>query len=286
MKIVQPIFILGSGRSGTTILYDLLAVHPDVCWFSSLMNNHPNHPSAGFLNRAVDIPVLGNNIKQAIIQKLPPYFIHPSEGENIYINCGFRDDQKLLKHADWQSGKLKKIIASHLWLTGKKRFLAKRTANTQRLAILKATFPDAYYIHIIRDGRAVSSSLLHSPWWENVPIWWLNGETPHQWRQEGKEPIELCALHWQRNVKEIKKNCNKLNTTYMEMRYEDLAADVLGSLRRILTFCNLPIPETYINNLPSHLINMNNKWKNTLTNHQKIILQNTIGPFAYKLGYK
>lgn len=286
MKITKPIFILGSGRSGTTILYHLLAVHPDVYWFSNIINSHPKHPELAILNRVVDVPVIGKRIKQSIIQTSSSFPIYPSEGERVYSYYDFRDDQKTLKPTNSLSeSAFKKAITLHLFLTGKKRFINKRTANTQRLGVIQTIFPDAYYIHIIRDGRAVAFSLLQTPWWENIPVWWLNGKTPQEWEQEGKEPIKLCGLHWRHNVKEIRKQSKKLAPRYIEIRYEDLVNDVLGSLKRILTFCMLPLSKTYLHNLPTTLPNMNNTWKNKLTDHQKKILQSTIGSFAQHLGY-
>src|SRR3972149_12072917 len=155
MQIVRPIFILGSGRSGTSILYNLLATHPDVCWFSNIVNSYPNHPELAIMNRITDVPLIRGYIKKSIIKSSSTSFIYPSEGENIYTYCGFKDDQKMLEPTpDIKMDKFKKIVALHLALTGKQRFLNKRTANTQRLGVIQALFPDAFYIHIIRDGRA------------------------------------------------------------------------------------------------------------------------------------
>ncbi len=36
MEIYKPIFIVGVPRSGTTLLYDLMAYHPDLAFFSQL----------------------------------------------------------------------------------------------------------------------------------------------------------------------------------------------------------------------------------------------------------
>ena len=35
LQILKPIFIVGAPRSGTTLLYDLLAQHPTLGWFSN-----------------------------------------------------------------------------------------------------------------------------------------------------------------------------------------------------------------------------------------------------------
>ena len=41
MDTAGVIFIIGSGRSGTTLLYNLLATHSDVAWFSVLSHHKP-----------------------------------------------------------------------------------------------------------------------------------------------------------------------------------------------------------------------------------------------------
>lgn len=287
MKITKPIFILGSGRSGTTILYHLLAMHPDVYWFSNITNSHPDHSELAIMNRLIDVPIVGKCIKKSMIQTPTTSLLYPSEGEKIYSYYNFKDNQQTLSPTDNLSeDAFKKSIALQLFLTGKKRFLSKRTANTQRLAVIQTLFPDAFYIHIIRDGRAVAYSLLQTPWWKHLPIWWLTGKTPHEWVQKGDDPIRLCALHWQHNVEEIRKQNKHIAPRYLELRYEDIVTDVPGLLKRILTFCMLPFSNTYLYDLPKTLPNMNYKWKNKLTDHQKNILLDTIGPFVRHLGYK
>jgi hypothetical protein len=39
---IVPIFILGAGHSGTTILYKMLSMHPDVAWFSQFSQRDGN----------------------------------------------------------------------------------------------------------------------------------------------------------------------------------------------------------------------------------------------------
>ena len=63
MKIKKPIFIIGSGRSGTTILYRLLCLHPDLCWFSNYSNRFPYLPVLSSIQRLQDLPYFGGKIK-------------------------------------------------------------------------------------------------------------------------------------------------------------------------------------------------------------------------------
>ena len=85
MRIKKPIFIIGSGRSGTTILYKLLSIHPEVCWFSNYSDIFPNNPFLPILHRIIDIPLIGKELKKANISFKPHSLIpKPSEGNNIY----------------------------------------------------------------------------------------------------------------------------------------------------------------------------------------------------------
>jgi len=93
--IIKPIFIIGSGRSGTTILYNLLSTHPELCWFSNISTKYPKISIVSFMNKIVDIPYFGNVVKKKIIEK-GKFIIKPSEGGKIYhCLCGFESDIKM-----------------------------------------------------------------------------------------------------------------------------------------------------------------------------------------------
>jgi hypothetical protein len=145
-------------------------------------------------------------------------------------------------------------------------------------------FKDAYFIHIIRDGRAVSNSLLNVRWWNDFDIWWLGKKAP-DWVTEGREPIELCGLHWKRNVEEILKNKVLFEDRYMEIRYEEFVKDVRGTMRIVANFCELSASKKFFEMLPQSLSNMNFKWKENLTEIQKIKLKKTLKGFLNQLRY-
>ena len=261
-------------------------MHPEICWFSNYSNRFVNIKQTPILHRIIDFPYIGPWAKKHFSSK-NKLFLKPSEAQNIYHDyCGFEFKIQTTEN-DWDEEverRFKEIIDSHLMFTGKKRFLSKQTANTQRIRLIDKMFSDAYYIHMIRDGRAVANSLLNVRFWNDTDIWWL-GEKASNWEKKGGAAIELCGLHWKRDVEEILKNKNLFEDRYIEVRYEDFVSDVKGTMDRVTNFCKLSKSDAYSRLLPKTLSNMNYKWEEQLTVEQKELLDRTIKPFLNQLGY-
>jgi len=286
IAIKKPIFIVGSGRSGTTVFYNFLSIHPEVCWFSNYSDRLLNVNLIPFLHRIFDLSFVGTMAKKGIISK-SKLCIKPTEADHIYRDyCGFKHTIKTTENdlnVETEK-KFKDLIKKHLSLSGKKRFLNKQTDNTQRIRLIDKMFNDAYYIHIIRDGRAVANSLLNVKWWNDTDIWWL-GEKASECEKKGRPAIELCGLQWQRNVEEILENKSLFKNRYLEVRYEEFIVDVRSTMGKITNFCELSRSELFSKMLPQTLPNMNNKWKEQLTKEQRDILDRTLRPFLNQLGY-
>lgn len=274
--IDHPIFILGSERSGTTILYNLLAFHPDTCWFSQATNKNPRYPELSITNKLLRVPYVSRYIRYKILKAYTPMWMRPSEGEKIYNQYGFKANIKTTEKdiADILVEAFSLNIKQHMCWTGGKRFLNKIPANTQRIRLLNTIFPDAYYIHIVRDGRAVANSLLqpYSYWWPSTPLWWKPGNTPQSLIKSGVDRETIAALHWVHNIQEIYNNRLLLKGRYLEIRYEQLVSNSLDVIKQICLFCELQSPKTYIDILPRALQNMNTNWQQTLTRRQQQII--------------
>ncbi len=57
MNVERPIFILGPPRSGTSLLYKTLAVHPDLAWFNRNFKRLPEWPRLARFLTAVRSPM-------------------------------------------------------------------------------------------------------------------------------------------------------------------------------------------------------------------------------------
>lgn len=288
-SIDRPIFLIGSGRSGTTLLLDLLTKHPDLAWFSNWFNLHPNYPWLAAPLRIWDIPIIGSKIAGRI-----PGLLHSHEAINVYKYCGIRDlhyeKRSFLIETDVTCKAatcMRGLIARYLAFRGKKRFITKNTNNCARVRYLKTIFPDAQFIHIIRDGRAVAYSLLNVEWWPNLTLWW-SGFTPDEWKREGNSPIELCARHWQHMVHTVRSNAATFPSgDYIEIKYEDLVKDTMHQLSMILEFCDLPSMPAFENAMKRfNIYNSNYKWRKNLSKADKFILEAVLADSLEQMGYE
>jgi hypothetical protein len=218
----------------------------------------------------------------------PKFKVKPVEAEKIYHEyCGFRRDVRTTEKErvpDIES-KFKSLVSQHIMMTGRERFLNKQTSNNQRIRLISSMFADAYFIHIIRDGRAVASSLLNVSWWDEVDLWWLGTKVKDSDTDE-HGMIGLCARHWQKDVEEILRNKSLFENRYFELKYEELVVDVRSTMKKIVDFCELPHSSDFLNLIPPTLPNMNYKWKQFLSRDQQSMLAQVLNPFLAKLDYQ
>ena len=285
--IDRPIFLLGSGRSGTTVLYNFMAVHPQLCWFSNVSNRFAWLPCAPLSHRVLDFGGIGKQARRHIVgRRGGRRRLGPVEAEMLYDMAGFVSNRRSTE-ADYDpevERRFRQIVERHLRWSGKPRFLSKQTANNQRYRLLNRMFPDALFVHLIRDGRAVANSIRGQRWLETMDLWWLQDKAANHVEEYG-DPIELCGLHWQHNVNELLQARELLGERYCELRYEDLVHDVHGFVRTVLDFCQLEAPAAFLELLPAKLPDMNNKWRDDLSDQQIQALQKVIGPSLEQLGY-
>ncbi|GAJ21506.1 unnamed protein product, partial [marine sediment metagenome] len=71
-----------------------------------------------------------------------------------------------------------------------------------RIEYIKELFPDAKFIHILRDGRGVANSLINVDFWKGWegPHKWrwgmLNEEKMKEWNKYDQSFVILAAMEW------------------------------------------------------------------------------------------
>ncbi len=291
------LFIVGAGRSGTTLLYKGLCLHPDIAWVSNYLAKFPGSAFWPLFNRITKLfpsvrkrSWFGSNSnayfnKRNFLLKMMPT---PVEGESVFSRCGI----PVFPPSDWNISQqqircLEKTFRNIRKAQGAKLFISKRTANNRRIPQLIKAFPEAKFLYIVRDGRATATSMLRAPWWQDHEVWWLNGKTPRQWEQEGGHPLELAAKNWVEEIKEIETGLRSVpGQQIMQIRYEDLIGNADELWPSIEAFTGVPHSEIWLEEVMGLVLtNQNRSWESTLDTEEKEILERVQSKMLAYFGY-
>ena len=156
-------------------------------------------------------------------------------------------------------GRYRNYVKKILFYQNKPRFVQKHTGYP-RLNYLSAIFPDARFIHVVRDGRAVANSMLHVSWWDGTMKSWWWGPMKTAYQQEyiaaNQEPLVLAAIVWKTLMDLVEEERTAdFPRPFLEVRYEELIQNTNEVLERVLDFCNLPDSSVFkkrISAIPIH----------------------------------
>ena len=284
MDIKKPIFIVGCGRSGTTIFFRTIVKHKDLGYFTNYGARFPRLFKYGI------IPFIeNNNFTRQIIEKIRP-IIPDKETIGIYKYCKIRKKGIPLSGEDLkfeEAHRLNQMISKCLNYHKADRFISKNTNNGFRILYLDEIFPDSIFIHVIRDGRANVNSYLNKEYFYRINFWWWHNKTYDDWIAEGRNPIELAAYNWKNNISQILKQGKSLpKERYYEIKYEDFTEDPEYYFKNTLEFCGLKWNkhfESVIKN--TRFENRNYKWKNNLNSNQRKAIEPILHDLLKKFGY-
>jgi hypothetical protein len=288
MTPLMPIFIVSVGRSGSTVFQHLLGLHPSVAWLFRVMDLYPDRPELNRLwMRALDLPVIGPWMAERY---------GPDERYEFweYRYKGFRLPCRDLR-ADDVTASVKRALRAAVGraITARRsRFVAKIT-GWPRIGFLKEVFPDAKFIHVVRDGRAVANSFLNMPWWLGWrgPSNWHFGPLPAaeqcEWDRLDRSFVALAAIQWRMITEAVDRARQHVShDNFLEVKYEQMCAEPLRVLSQVMSVCDLASHQRFedaIRRIP--FTNANDKWRTDLTAQQHLILEQVLRTRLDHYGY-
>lgn len=287
MKVVRPVFLVGSGRSGSTALHHCLALHPDLAWLSNLLDHFPNQLR---LHRL--LLRLG---RRGFTSNVIARWFRPSEGYRYWelIYPGFSRPFRDLGAGDvnpYIRGRIETGLES--LICRKREYLLMKITGWPRLRFLQEVFPDARFVHLVRDGRAVVNSLLKVPFWLGWrgPENWRWGPLPPQYRDEFVESGEsfeiLAAIQWKRLLDSVDDVREEVGDALIDVRYEDLCDDPSGVIRRIVGHCGIPdLPSKVQDRQQCCFRSENKKWMVDLEPRQQELVEKSLETHLGRFGY-
>lgn len=195
----EPIFVIGSARSGTTWISDILAAHPLVARIHESWLFTPNN-GVGALFTDAHWPSrpsgLGNLLERAeVVRHVRAMVI------------------QMMSHA----------------LQPHHRYLVEKSPNhTYAVPLIQEIFPNALFIHALRDGRDVCVSVQAA-----AHSWSPN------WKQTFGASISATAKTWKAETQIAETNAKQLQRQFLQIRYENLASNPFENYRRIFDFCGI-----------------------------------------------
>ncbi len=151
---------------------------------------------------------------------------------------------------------------------------------------IKRAFPNALFVHIIRDGRDVAASLHKQGWIRPLP---------------GDQRLLASGLYWEWIVRKGRKFGQDLGPNYIELRFEDLLAQPQATLTRLGQFLDHDLDYARIlqagigsvgkpnTSFPQESnaagFNPVGRWKKNFSASELSQLENLIGPYLQELGY-
>jgi len=249
----SPVFIMGTPRSGTTLIYLLLAsssrswstFDEDNAIFEKELGLRVD-PDRDFNEAGVSLDA--NAATPDRVEKIYNYFWEWLANPAMFGVSGF-DWSLRRKMANRVSRILRKALRLPVTM------VHKNTRNTFRIGFIRAVFPNARFVFVFRDGRANVSSLIEGWGFKRfqtfqVPFTDEGGknrvrqwafELPPKWKHWSSKSIpEICAFQWSAHNESLLTHRDELpEGTYVDVRYEDLVRNTPEEVNRLCCFLNL-----------------------------------------------
>lgn len=250
----SPFFVVGTGRSGTTLFRKLLCFHPEVHipkethWLPVLWNEFGDRtiPTSD-IQAVVDRVYMakGRTAFERIARQadLPPDRLHA----NVATRTGSQTTV-----ADWHAALLGELAS----VLGAKRSGDKTPDYGFAMDTILRLFPTARFVHVVRDGRDVALSMSKvlsfrilaglglTHWWSVALDRGYERGLP---AAADEIPIDRFLELWHRRVMRIRDEASRLPTDrFLEVSYESVLTDSRGTLERTREFLELDANEGWL----------------------------------------
>ena len=275
-KVKKPIFIIGTGRSGTTVLGIVLSMHRDI----------------GFLNE-------------------PKALWHSVYPEEDLIGSYNRGNAQYRLDAKEVSPKVRKamhrLYSSYLFLTGSQRIVDKYPELIFRVPFVREIFPDAKFLFLVRNGWDTCHSIdywsqrlgeqkhaeTHNWWGVNNRKWKLlvkqllpsDKMLAHHMDEIGNfsRYADMAAVEWILSMREGLTLQQKYPQSVHKIIYENFVKNPTETLEELLAFCELKKDSVFIEYAVNTLRPVNKKDNYELASVIRPAFNNTMERLGYTI---
>jgi hypothetical protein len=273
---MNPVFVVGAPRSGTTLVYSILLASGEFpvyeaesrilecsTRYRSLRSRRNFERFAGDYRRA----------RQFARSRLDPEVFFPLARSRAKDYAEF----------------LRVFMGEIAALQGKDRWAEKTPNHVLYMTTLARAFPGSSFLHIVRDGRDVA----------------LSQRSVGMTGRYSRDPVSQLlwgAKIWEMLAREGRASGSKLGDRYLELKYEDVVTDVDGTLAALNRFLGLSIDRQAVTasrigalgkaNTPSAVPEAGistsgvQRWSQQLERREVALLDWAIGDCLESFGYR
>jgi hypothetical protein len=215
------VFIVGCSRSGTTLLQRLVDAHSLIA-----ITSQTNWVTRYFEMRTGLTPE--GLVAPEMVPRLIEYHRFPALGIDREDLEGLITPSERVSYSNFVSG----VFDLYGETRGKRLAGSKIPAWVRSIPTLHALWPEAKFVHLIRDGRDVCMSILS---------WKKASRKVGRFTTWTEDPLSTTALWWEWSVRLGREDGSSLEPgLYYEMRYESLIAHPADECAALCTFLGLP----------------------------------------------
>lgn len=244
IREMNPLFILGHWRSGTTYLHNILCKDPDTAFVTTYQTVFANYlNSQGFLKPLMRFIMPsrrpGDNVKLSVDYPQEEEFAITNTTEQSFYNFFYfprhvgdyynkyvRFEITESNFIEFKNNYIKILKRAMLNSSPATRLVVKNPVNTARITFLKDLFPTADFIHIYRNPYTVYLSTKRF-FGELFPTLWLQKISKSQMHEM---IVDLYQNLYDDFFDAIEEN-KDLNI--MEIKYEDFEKDPLPFINEV-----------------------------------------------------
>lgn len=246
----QPVFIVGSPRSGTSIFNKMISECKDVADFSEAI-----------------------------------FVWSPQDKDK---NCDHVKGEDDVSQEDEE--RIKGGFGFYQFIRGKRIFVNKCPRSSVRIPFIQKIFPEAKYIHVYRDGRAVVNSIIdiveREDFRKDIPLGAFC--KPHNWKDLMKlERLECHSHQWKEIMIAIQNDSKMIDKDqWLEVKYEDFCINPSDVMSEVFKFINAEPTEQQLLKIKQMPQKNDQKWRKTFSGEEVSIMNNIMADQLTAYDYK
>ena len=268
----RPVFVVGSARSGTTLIYHTLLSTGEYAVYRG-------EPAVFDLLAARFGKLDSRAARERLMRVWPRSHLARASGYEDPAQCS-----TLVEECRSTGDFLRRVMSAMAERQGVDKWAVWGPDNLLLMPWIKREMPDARFIHMIRDGRDIALSM-HTKGFIRPFPW----DRAHQ--------LVVSALHWQWKLLRGRRDGRRLGADYLELRFEALVSqpqEALAAVSRFLghSFDYQQILRSSVGTLRDSNSTFKNdgsnpveRWRQRLTPAQLAQVEQVIGGTLDGLGY-